>query len=291
MIYFARKLTGRCADGFECDKGKVSHAVATAAFPCREKALCGAAPGRLSNGWAQPDHAKGVTCARCSARLQRGAAAARDIRWWRYGPDDGGQVWTAASGAFYLEVNGTTGRCEIAEWDAESADIGRTLWEANHPTESLEGLQRLVEDALPAVRRDTSSDQELDPVMATVANSNALNAVLGELLTVLQSAGRLTLKDALLSAERHKLHESAALIVLSRIATDPSYRVARYYVDRSGVAARLLDEDELREVIEERFARGTGSSRASFIEVVWATSVAAALAAEVTQELTVESFR
>jgi hypothetical protein len=222
-----------------------------------------------------------VTCARCSSRLQKGAAAlgdmkSRRIRWCWYGTDDGGQVWTAASGTFYLEVNGTTGKCEIAEWDPES--VGRTLWEATHPTDSVDGLQRIVEDALNTVCRDTPSDQELDPVMSTVANSAALNVMLGELLAILQSAGRLTLADALLSAARHKLHESASLIVLARIATDPSHHVTRYYVDRSGAAARLLDEDELREVIEERFAREAGRSRASTVEVVWATSVIAAIA-------------
>ncbi|HTU58923.1 MAG TPA: hypothetical protein VMF89_10830, partial [Polyangiales bacterium] len=103
MNYFARKLTGRCADGFERDKGKVLHAVTTDEVPSREKALCGAAPGRLSNGLARPDHAKGVTCVRCWARLQKGAAAngavkPRGVRWCWYGADDGGQVWTAASG-------------------------------------------------------------------------------------------------------------------------------------------------------------------------------------------------
>ncbi|HTU61349.1 MAG TPA: hypothetical protein VMF89_23000, partial [Polyangiales bacterium] len=178
-----------------------------------------------------------------------------------------------------LEVNGSTGRCEIAEWDPESADIGRTLWEAIHPAESVDGLQRIAEDALTAVRRETRSDQELDPVMSTVANPGALNVMLGELLALLQSAGRLTLADALLSAARHKLHESASLIVLARIAADPSHHVTRYYVDRSGAAARLLDEAELREVIEERLARGTARSRATTVEVVWATSVDAAVAA------------
>lgn len=287
MVYFARKLTGRCVDGFERGKGKVSHAVATDTLPCREKALCGAAPGRLSNGWAQPDQVERVTCVRCSARLQKAAAShgamkSGTIRWCWYGTDDGGQVWTAASGTFYLEVNGTTGKCEIAEWDPESADIGRTLWEATQPTESVDGLQRIVEDALNTVR-DTPSDQASDPVMSTVASSAALNIMLGELLAILQSAGRLTLADALLSAARHKLHESASLIVLARVAADPSHHVTRYYVDRSGASARLLDEDELREVIEERFALEAGRSRASAVEVVWATSFDAAVAANTTE--------
>jgi hypothetical protein len=312
MAYFARKLTGRCGDGFERGKGNVSHAVATDTLPCRDKALCGAAPGRLSNGWAQPDQVERVTCVRCSARLQGGghhgrrareqstltrdtletaegacvdafdgsycgaARSSRKVRWCWYGDEDGGQVWTAAHGDFYLEVNRTTGRCEIAEWDDESADIGRSLWEAHHPDESVDTLQRIVENALAALRGDDS-----------VASSTPLDAMSSELLALLQRAGRLTIRDALRSAERHELHESAALIVLAGIAREPGYRVVRYYVDRSSATARLLDEAELRDVIEQRFVRGTGGcSRAASIEVVWATSVSAAIAGNNAAEAT-----
>lgn len=86
----------------------------------------------------------------------------KDIRWCWYGDEDGGQVWTAASGAFYLEVNGATGRCEIAEWDDDSADIGRTLWEQTQAEASVDVLQRFVESTLISLRVNATVQHQPD---------------------------------------------------------------------------------------------------------------------------------
>lgn len=68
-------------------------------------------------------------------------------KWSRY--EDSQQVWTAIVGPFYLDVDGETGDCEIAEWDAESASIGRTLWEHHTPPPcDVVDLMRLTEDEL-----------------------------------------------------------------------------------------------------------------------------------------------
>jgi hypothetical protein len=71
---FARKLTGRRSNGFERDGGKVAHAVASDVTPCRAKALCGAAPGRLSNGWGLPAASFGrdLHALRCTHEPQPG---------------------------------------------------------------------------------------------------------------------------------------------------------------------------------------------------------------------------
>jgi len=66
-LYFLR-MTGRCANGFERDGGKLVHAIRSAGFPGWGAALCGAAPGRKGNGWSE--HAKeAATCPRCLKKL------------------------------------------------------------------------------------------------------------------------------------------------------------------------------------------------------------------------------
>jgi hypothetical protein len=66
-----RKLTGRCANGAERDRGKLAHATAASGFG---KALCGAKPGRLSAGWSEQTYE--VTCPRCL----RAALRSKDSR-------------------------------------------------------------------------------------------------------------------------------------------------------------------------------------------------------------------
>lgn len=56
------RMTGRCANGAERDKGSRWHAV-PAGHPWI-KAVCGAQPGQRGNGWSDyPGDA--VTCPRC----------------------------------------------------------------------------------------------------------------------------------------------------------------------------------------------------------------------------------
>lgn len=61
--------TGRCANGFERDKGRVVHLaeVFCCGSPSWRPALCGAKPGRLSAGWSELPLAYRVTCKRCRA--------------------------------------------------------------------------------------------------------------------------------------------------------------------------------------------------------------------------------
>ncbi len=61
-------LAGRCRDGRQADGGHLWHAVSG------WKALCGAAPGRRSAGWAPWDEAERthqVTCPRCKKALAK----------------------------------------------------------------------------------------------------------------------------------------------------------------------------------------------------------------------------
>jgi hypothetical protein len=77
--YLVRYLAGRCWNGAQRDAGTKFHAVAPgdAAFG---RALCGAEPGRRSNGWAEPHGARGVSCPKCLKRLAAAGAkkAGRD---------------------------------------------------------------------------------------------------------------------------------------------------------------------------------------------------------------------
>ena len=58
-IYF-RRLTGRCADGFERGGGRVWHAVRAENW----SAMCGVQPGRASAGWSEGKNTY-LTCPRC----------------------------------------------------------------------------------------------------------------------------------------------------------------------------------------------------------------------------------
>jgi hypothetical protein len=68
-MFRAIRMMGRCANGAERDGGVRYHALAEHSW----KALCGAAPGRRSAGWADyPDSIKpasAVTCPKCRKKL------------------------------------------------------------------------------------------------------------------------------------------------------------------------------------------------------------------------------
>ena len=75
MIFSATK-SGRCANGYERDHGRVIHLVDQ---PNREDysmrpALCGTTPGRRSAGWSTREQP--ATCPKCLKRAQALAAAA-----------------------------------------------------------------------------------------------------------------------------------------------------------------------------------------------------------------------
>jgi hypothetical protein len=73
QLYFLR-MTGRCANGFERDGGRIVHAIRSAGFPGWRPALCGAKPGDRGNGWSEhpPIETPGPpTCPRCRKRLER----------------------------------------------------------------------------------------------------------------------------------------------------------------------------------------------------------------------------
>jgi hypothetical protein len=73
------RLTGRCADGAQRDGGRRLHVVlrphGALSVPCFDTALCGAKPGRLSNGWTESDGAEVPTCPRCRRIAEKGGAA------------------------------------------------------------------------------------------------------------------------------------------------------------------------------------------------------------------------
>ena len=71
-MYRIRRLTGRCANGAERDGGSRWHAI----NPATHKSLCGAKPGRRSNGWGW-EHGDDVTCPRCLAVIESAERRAR----------------------------------------------------------------------------------------------------------------------------------------------------------------------------------------------------------------------
>lgn len=85
----ARRMAGQCTSGAERDGGKLFHAVA------RNKALCGAKPGRRSVGWSAHLGEK-VTCPRCLKKMENIKLA------WRY--------WSKTVPRFYVaQVPGDDG--------------------------------------------------------------------------------------------------------------------------------------------------------------------------------------
>lgn len=71
-------LAGRCANGHERDQGSRVHAVPHSEELERngyviDRALCGAKPGPRSAGWSYTGQ-RTVTCPKCIARTQKGAA-------------------------------------------------------------------------------------------------------------------------------------------------------------------------------------------------------------------------
>lgn len=65
--YTPKVLTGRCRTGSERG-GHLAHAVPGDSW--YETALCGAKPGKRSNGWSEY-RPEAVTCPKCLARLAK----------------------------------------------------------------------------------------------------------------------------------------------------------------------------------------------------------------------------
>ena len=66
-IYTPKVLTGRCRTATD-SAGTVAHAVAGVSW--WETALCGAKPGKRSNGWSEY-RPSAVTCPKCLAKLAK----------------------------------------------------------------------------------------------------------------------------------------------------------------------------------------------------------------------------
>jgi hypothetical protein len=66
MTYTPKMLTGRNRTGSECG-GVLAHAVVDDSWFA--KALCGAQPGKRSNGWSEY-RPQAVTCPKCLAKMQ-----------------------------------------------------------------------------------------------------------------------------------------------------------------------------------------------------------------------------
>lgn len=78
------RLVGRCANGAQRDGGIRSHVLMVPGLglpsPCFATALCGAKPGRLSNGWDEVDGAEIPTCRRCARLASSATLAALEAR-------------------------------------------------------------------------------------------------------------------------------------------------------------------------------------------------------------------
>ena len=62
------RLAGRCRNGMERDGGKLLHLVDDGDLPHFGKAICGAKPGKRSNGWHTPLNEGQNKCTRCEKR-------------------------------------------------------------------------------------------------------------------------------------------------------------------------------------------------------------------------------
>lgn len=73
MKTVAMKLAGRCANGWERDRGSIFHALPLeTANSGWGIALCGRKPGARSAGWSTSmDKNQGVTCPHCLRKLER----------------------------------------------------------------------------------------------------------------------------------------------------------------------------------------------------------------------------
>lgn len=115
-------------------------------------------------------------------------------------------------------------------------------------------------------------------VMKLSESSDPLDKVALELLPVLKSRSRLTLRDAFAVARARQLTEEDALAALDRLA-QPSYaRLKRFYIDRSGAEPRLLEVDEfLREIVVQYDDKEKRAQWIKSVEVAWAVSRESAL--------------
>lgn len=70
MEYISARKIGRCFNGFERDRGTVTHYVQDWQHygDSWSKALCGTEPGIRGNGWSKSD--KNVTCTKCISRYK-----------------------------------------------------------------------------------------------------------------------------------------------------------------------------------------------------------------------------
>lgn len=76
LVPVLARLTGRCADGAERDGGRRIHVIPVEPGHVLRRtlwgtAVCGAKPGRLSNGWVEVDGAEVPTCPACVKRTAR----------------------------------------------------------------------------------------------------------------------------------------------------------------------------------------------------------------------------
>ena len=80
MMPVIARLTGRCRTGSERGGFKTHAVLAVNGFLGSadfSTALCGAKPGRLSNGWVEVDGPEATTCRRCQRKAEEHAAETR----------------------------------------------------------------------------------------------------------------------------------------------------------------------------------------------------------------------
>jgi type I restriction enzyme R subunit len=126
---------------------------------------------------------------------------------------------------------------------------------------------------LPTSSGATIKHRELEEHLAQ--SSDARDRLGAVLLGQLEHTRRITLGDALSAAEKLGLGDDDGFAAVERLARPRTAGLHRFYVDRSGSQARIVDTDEVRERAGAPEAR---REWASSVEVVWAASETDAIA-------------
>lgn len=135
------------------------------------------------------------------------------------------------------------------------------------------------EDSIANRRTAESGGSFADLAARLQASPDPIDQIALGLIPQLERTSRLTLVDALAEARAQNRGDSDALVAVERLAARGAANLTRYYVDRAGHPARIIDPEEVRQNLVALTKEPRKRSEwAATVEVVWATSSATAVA-------------